>query len=80
MRQAIPRTPTQISSQCARFVEYNFGLQMGGLTFADARSTRNLAQFYNLSKTPRPFVAIPAPSFDSVVPPGTLKLEPPDDD
>lgn len=53
---------------------------MGGLTFADARSTRNLAQFYNLSKTPRPFVAIPAPSFDSVVPPGTLKLEPPDDD
>jgi phospholipase C len=44
-----------------RFVEFNFGIPMGALTFADDRSIRNLGEFYNLSLAPRPFVAVPSP-------------------
>jgi len=64
----------------ARFIEYNFGIRMGELTFADARSKRNLGEFYDLSMPARPFVTIPAPSVAGAVHPDTLKLEPPDDD
>jgi len=42
-----------------RFVENNFDLGEGALGFADARATTDLSSFYNLSGSPRPFVAIP---------------------
>jgi len=64
----------------ARFVEFNFGIPMGKLTFADARTKRNLAEFYNLSNSPRPFVPVPAPTVSAAIHPDKLKLEPPDDD
>jgi len=64
-----------------RFVEFNFGIPMGELTFADARSTRNLAHFYDLSATPRQFQTIPASlSVRSFLDGKDTKLEPPDDD
>ena len=63
-----------------RFVEFNFGIPLGSLTFADARTTASLSEFYNLSATPRPFQSIavttPSRSFDG----GDPRLEPPDDD
>jgi len=62
-----------------RFVEFNFGIPMGELTFADARSTHNLAHFYNLSATPRPFHTVPGGSVDDILS-GREPLEPPDDD
>lgn len=62
-----------------RFVEYNFGIAMGTLTFADLRSVGNLADFYDLSSSPRPFQTIPNGSIDSIVD-GRLPPEPPDDD
>jgi phospholipase C len=64
----------------ARFIEYNFGIPMGKLTFADARSTNNLGSFYNLSNTARPFEPVPAPPFTWGLGPVKAKLEPPDDD
>jgi hypothetical protein len=52
---------------------------MGALTFADARSTHNLAHFYDLSATPRPFQTIPlVPLKFSLESDGGL--EAPDDD
>ena len=62
-----------------RFVEFNFGIPMGELTFADARSSRNLVKFYDLSAAPRPFKTIPAGSADRILS-GHEPLEPPDDD
>ena len=60
-----------------RFFEFNFGIPMGELSFADARSTTNLGNFYNLSSRPRAFQTIPASPFIAGV---DDKLEPPDDD
>lgn len=60
-----------------RFVENNFGIAEGTLTFADSRSGGNLADFYNLSAVPRSFRSIPlASGFKD----GRDRLEPPDDD
>jgi len=44
-----------------RFVERNFGSTEGALTFADARSTGDLTEFFSLGQRPRPFQAIEAP-------------------
>jgi phospholipase C len=44
-----------------RFVEHNFGLMEGQLTFADARGTGDLTEFYNLGNAPRTFTPINAP-------------------
>jgi len=64
-----------------RFVEFNFGIPMGALTFADARSSSNLAHFYDLSATPRQFQTIPASlSAQSFLSGKDMGLEPPDDD
>ena len=41
-----------------RFVEHNFGLEEGGLHFADSRSKTNLTGFFDLSKPPRSFTKI----------------------
>jgi hypothetical protein len=45
----------------ARFVEYNFGIAIGALGFADNRGdvTQRLQGFYNLQASLRPFVPIP---------------------
>jgi phospholipase C len=45
-----------------RFVEHNFGIQEGALTFADAREGANdFKQFFNLGNAPRKFRPISAP-------------------
>jgi phospholipase C len=64
-----------------RFIEGNFGITEGALTFADARGgTGDLGAFFSLSNPPRPFQAIKAPlsarHFLSAKPSGI----PPDDD
>jgi phospholipase C len=43
-----------------RFVERNFRIGEGALTFADARGTGDLSEFFSLAQ-PRPFQAIKAP-------------------
>jgi len=43
-----------------RFIEHNFGIPEGALTFADQRATNDLTGFFNLTQTPRPFQTIPA--------------------
>jgi len=43
-----------------RFLEHNFNLPDQGLMFADLRSQTNLAEFYDLTQTPRPFQTISA--------------------
>jgi phospholipase C len=63
-----------------RFIEFNSHIRMGKLTFADARTTRDLAQFYDLSRKPRVFKTVPASPFPYARKGTPLKLEPPDDD
>ena len=43
-----------------RFLENNFGIAEGALNFADARSSGDLSEFFNLSQVPRVFQTIPA--------------------
>jgi phospholipase C len=43
-----------------RFIEHNFGIQQGALTFSDARSATDLQEFFNLNQAPRPFQTINA--------------------
>jgi phospholipase C len=43
-----------------RFIEQNFGITEGELDFADARSTTNLTEFFNLTLPARVFTTIPA--------------------
>jgi phospholipase C len=45
----------------ARFIERNFGINEGKLTFADSRSFSDLSEFFSLGNPPRPFRAIKAP-------------------
>jgi phospholipase C len=44
-----------------RFMEQNFGIAEGALNFADARSTNDLLEFFDFSKSPRAFKTIAAP-------------------
>jgi phospholipase C len=45
-----------------RFVERNFGIMEGALTFADARGGKgDLTEFFSLGNSPRPFHTIKAP-------------------
>lgn len=44
-----------------RFIEENFGIEKGALTFADARANSDLSAFYDLTATPRTFQTIAAP-------------------
>jgi phospholipase C len=44
-----------------RFVEQNFGITEGSLNFADARSTNDLTEFFDLQQAPRPFQTVAAP-------------------
>jgi phospholipase C len=43
-----------------RFIEHNFGIPEGALTFADARASTNLTSFFDLRMTARPFTMINA--------------------
>ena len=43
-----------------RFIEYNFGIPEGQLTFADRRAGRDLAGFFRLDQAPRPFQRVSA--------------------
>src|SRR5215831_16141952 len=43
-----------------RFIEHNFGIPEGELTFADLRSTTNLTDFFDLDQAPRPFQRVSA--------------------
>jgi phospholipase C len=44
-----------------RFIEQNFSIHEGALSFADARSASDLTAFFDLTATPRPFQTIAAP-------------------
>jgi phospholipase C len=44
-----------------RFIEHNFGIIEGALTFADARGGSNLTEFFSLDQLPRTFTPIKAP-------------------
>jgi phospholipase C len=62
----------------ARFIEFNFGITMGALTFSDARSGHDLSSFYDFGLAARSFQTVPAPPFPADA--AKMKLEPPDDD
>jgi len=64
----------------ARFIENNFGIPEGALTFADARGPGHLADFFNLSATPRTFQTIPAPKDAAFFIHDKTPPTPPDDD
>jgi phospholipase C len=67
-----------------RFVEHNFRITQGALTFADARSAADLSEFFNLARAPRTFAPIPtamkAQDFINRYDDPKHKPEPPDDD
>ncbi|MBA3914767.1 MAG: hypothetical protein H0X25_13165 [Acidobacteriales bacterium] len=44
-----------------RFIEQNYGIAEGALTFADARSATDMKTFFNLRHVPRVFVTIASP-------------------
>ena len=75
----ISNSPEDFGS-VVRFIERNFGIMEGALTFADARGTGDLTEFFSLGTPPRRFKAINAPlsasDFLSAKPSGI----PPDDD
>jgi phospholipase C len=56
----ISNSPEDFGS-VVRFIERNFGIMEGALTFADLRSTSDLMEFFSLGNPPRPFHAIKAP-------------------
>jgi phospholipase C len=43
-----------------RFIEHNFGIPEGQLSFADHRATTNLTDFFDLNGAPRPFRRVSA--------------------
>jgi phospholipase C len=61
-----------------RFIEHNFNL--ASLGFADARSTTDLTDFFDLSRTPRPFKQIMAPLDANFFLNDKRPPEPPDND
>ena len=63
-----------------RFLEHNFGIREGALNFADNRATNELAGFYDLSRTPRPFQTISAPKSAQFFLHDKRKATDPDDD
>lgn len=44
-----------------RFAELNFGIPVGSLNFADARSPTDMTAFFSIKRAPRIFQTIPAP-------------------
>jgi len=64
----------------ARFIEKNFSISKGALTFADARGTTDLSDFYDLALLPRTFQTIPAPLDANYFMNDRSPLTAPDDD
>ena len=64
----------------ARFIERNFAIGEGALTFADSRSFTDLREFFFLSNPPRPFQAIKAPLSAKYFLHAKLPNLPPDDE
>jgi phospholipase C len=62
-----------------RFVEQNFGIPEGALTFADARAKNNLRGFFDLNQAPRSFHTIAAPKSASFFLNDKRKATDPDD-
>jgi hypothetical protein len=56
----ISNTPEDFGS-VIRFIERNFGIMEGALTFADARGSGDLTEFFSLGNPARPFQATKAP-------------------
>jgi phospholipase C len=63
-----------------RFIEHNFGIQQGALTFSDARSATDLQEFFNLNQAPRPFQTVTAQKNASFFLNDKRKQTDPDDD
>jgi hypothetical protein len=63
-----------------RFVEKNFGIAEGALRFADARSTTDLAGFFNLKKAPRTFQHVATVRTAASFVTDTMPATDPDDD
>jgi phospholipase C len=63
-----------------RFIEQNFGIREGTLSFADARAANDLRGFYDLTTAPRPFANIPAPKDAAFFLNDKRKATDPDDD
>jgi len=63
-----------------RFVEHTFGIQEGILNFADARASNDLADFYDLTKPPRPYQTVSAPKTAQFFIHDKRKATDPDDD
>jgi len=63
-----------------RFIEQNFRIPEGSLQFADARSRSDLADFFLLNLSARPFQAIPSPKDAQYFINDTSPPEPPDND
>jgi phospholipase C len=56
----ISNSPEDFGS-VARFIERNFGIIEGALSFADLRSSTDLREFFSLGNPARPFHSIKAP-------------------
>ena len=63
-----------------RFIERNFKIPEGALTFADARGTGDLTEFFTLSARPHRFKAIQAPLSASYFLNAKPSSQPPDND
>jgi phospholipase C len=63
-----------------RFLEHNYGIAEGALGFADARSTTDLTEFFNLEQVPRVFTTIPSPLDANYFIHDTRPATDPDDD
>jgi hypothetical protein len=63
-----------------RFVEHNYGIAEGALGTADARAETDLAGFFNLSQTPRPFKPIASRLTADFFIHDTTPMEPPDEE
>jgi phospholipase C len=63
-----------------RFIEWNFRIPEGALTFADARGTGDLTEFFKLSARPHRFQAVKAPLSASYFLNAKPSGLPPDDD
>jgi phospholipase C len=75
----ISNTPEDFGS-VIRFIERNFGIKEGALTFADARAESNLKEFFSLGSSPRKFQPINAPLSANHFLSAKPSSMPPDDD
>jgi phospholipase C len=75
----ISNTPEDFGS-VVRFIEWNFGVGEGALTFADSRSRSDLNEFFSLGQPPRRFQTITTPLSAKALLSANPSGLPPDDD